>query len=121
TFASYSMDGRQLAYNRHPAPWTRKHYRGSYAADLWLCDLESKTSRKLLDANRPDDEKPSNFWPMFGKDGLYSVSDREVTAKAGRSRSRSTSPPTPGRTTWSRRRSAARRTPTTCRRPASGR
>ena len=32
TFASYSPDGHQLAYNRHPAQWTRKHYRGSYAA-----------------------------------------------------------------------------------------
>jgi tricorn protease len=83
TFASYSQDGRQLAYNRHPAPWTRKHYRGSYAADLWLCDLDSKTSRKLLDANLPDDQKPNNAWPMFGKDSIYFVSDRETQAKAG--------------------------------------
>jgi tricorn protease len=83
TFASYSPDGRQLAYNRHPAPWFRKHYRGSYSADLWLCDLDSKTSRKLLDANLPDDEKPNNLWPMFGKDSVYFVSDRETHAKAG--------------------------------------
>src|SRR5262249_138662 len=32
---------------------------------------------------RPDDQKPNNFWPMFGKDGIYFVSDRAVTAKAG--------------------------------------
>ncbi|HEY1376584.1 MAG TPA: MdsD protein, partial [Gemmataceae bacterium] len=82
TFASFSPDGRQLAYNRHPAPWTRKHYRGSYCADLWLCDLETKTSRKLIDADVPDDEKPNNFWPMFGKDAIYFVSDRETHAKA---------------------------------------
>ncbi len=83
TFASYSLDGRQLAYNRHPAVWSRKHYRGSYAADLWLCDLDSKTSRKLLDADLPDDQKPNNLWPMFSKDAVYFVSDRETQAKAG--------------------------------------
>jgi tricorn protease len=83
TFASYSPDGRQLAFNRHPAPWFRKHYRGSYSADLWLCDLDSKTSRKLLDANLPDEEKPNNLWPMFGKDAVFFVSDRATQAKAG--------------------------------------
>jgi tricorn protease len=83
TFASYSPDGHQLAYNRHPAPWFRKHYRGSYCADLWLCDLDSKTSRKLLDADLPDDQKPNNLWPMFGKDAVFFVSDRETQAKAG--------------------------------------
>jgi len=83
TYASYSPDGRQLAFNRHPAPWSRKHYRGSYSADLWLADLESKTFRKVLDAEVPDDQKPNNLWPMFGKDGIYFVSDRNVMAKAG--------------------------------------
>src|SRR5262249_49618084 len=76
-------DGKQLAFNRHPAGWSRKHYRGSYAADLWLADLDAKTFRKLLDADVPDDQKPNNLWPMFGRDGIYFVSDREVMAKAG--------------------------------------
>ena len=80
---SFSPDGQNFAYNRHPAVWSRKHYRGSYAADLWLCDLDSKTSRKLLDADLPDDQKPNNLWPMFGKDAVYFVSDREMQAKAG--------------------------------------
>lgn len=83
THASYSPDGRQLAFNRHPAPWSRKHYRGSYSADLWLADLEAKTFRKLLDAELPDEQKPNNLWPMFGNDGIYFVSDRNVMAKAG--------------------------------------
>ena len=73
----------RLVYNRHPMVWSRKHYRGSYAADLWLCDLDTKTSRKLLDANLPDDEKPNSFWPMFGKDAVFFVSDRATQAKAG--------------------------------------
>src|SRR5436305_1236912 len=80
TSASYSPDGRQLAFNRHPVPWTRKHYRGSYSADLWLADLEAKTFRKLLDAELPDDQKPNNLRPMFGRDGIYFVSDRHVRA-----------------------------------------
>jgi tricorn protease len=29
-YASYSPDGTRLAFNRHPFPWFRKHYRGSY-------------------------------------------------------------------------------------------
>ncbi len=32
--ASYSPDGSKLAFTRHPGVWSRKHYRGSYAADL---------------------------------------------------------------------------------------
>ena len=83
TFASYSPDGKQFVYNRHPAPWTRKHYRGSYSADLWLCDLDSKSSRKLLDADLPDDMKPNNLWPMFGKDGFTSSPTARRQAKAG--------------------------------------
>jgi len=33
-YGTYSPDGRQLVFNRHPSTWTRRHYRGSYAADL---------------------------------------------------------------------------------------
>lgn len=83
TNGSYSADGKQLAFNRHPTPWARKHYRGSYCADLWLADLDNKSFRKLLDADLADEMKPNNMWPMFGRDGIYFVSDRGVQAKAG--------------------------------------
>jgi tricorn protease len=82
-WGSYSPDGRRFAYNRHPMVWSRKHYRGSYAADLWVLDLDSRTSKKLLDADTPDAEKPNNFWPMYGNGFIYFVSDRETEAKAG--------------------------------------
>ncbi|MFL5242894.1 MAG: S41 family peptidase [Gemmataceae bacterium] len=82
-WGSYSPDGRKFAFNRHPMSWSRKHYRGSYAADLWILDVEGRTSKKLLDADLPDAEKPNNFWPMYGNGSIYFVSDREVTAKAG--------------------------------------
>jgi tricorn protease len=82
-WGSYSPDGKRLAYNRHPMVWWRKHYRGSYAADLWVLDVDSKTSKKMLDADLPDSEKPNNFWPMYGNGEIFFVSDREVHAKAG--------------------------------------
>ena len=47
---SYSPDGKKLAFMRHPGVWSRRHYRGSYAADLWVMDTAAKTYTKLGDA-----------------------------------------------------------------------
>jgi tricorn protease len=82
-WGSFSPDGSKFAYNRHPMVWSRKHYRGSYAADLWVLDVASKQSKKLLDADLPDAEKPNNFWPMYGNGFIFFVSDRDVMVKAG--------------------------------------
>jgi tricorn protease len=82
-WASYSPDGKKLAFNRHPAVWSRKHYRGSYAADLWVMDVAAKTFQKLVDADTPDDMEPNNLWPMFGNGEIFFVSDRGTVAKAG--------------------------------------
>ena len=82
-WASYSPDGKKLAFNRHPMVSWRKHYRGSYSADLWVMDVERKTSKKILDADLADNLKPNNFWPMYGNGEIYFVSDREISAKAG--------------------------------------
>jgi tricorn protease len=70
-WGSYSPDGKSLVFNRHPSSWSRKHYRGSYAADLWVADLTSKGYRKLL-----PDERYNRYWPMWGADGaIYFVAD----------------------------------------------
>jgi tricorn protease len=70
-WGAYSPDGTQLAFNRHPAVWTRQHYRGSYAADLWIADLGRSTYTKLL-----GDEKYNRYWPMWGADNaIYFVGD----------------------------------------------
>jgi len=70
--ASFSPDGARLAFTRHPAVWSRKHYRGSYAADLWIEDLASKKFTKLGD----DDYKGNRLWPMYGHSGeIYFVSN----------------------------------------------
>ena len=72
-WGSYSPDGGKLAFNRHPMVWWRKHYRGSYAADLWVMDAGAKKFSKL-----GDDEYQGNYlWPMYGSKGeIYFVADR---------------------------------------------
>ena len=68
---SFSPDGKSLVFNRHPAVWTRQHYRGSYSADLWIADIADKTYTKLL-----ADERYNRYWPMWGADGaIYYVAD----------------------------------------------
>ncbi len=76
--ASYSPDGKKMAFTRHPAVWSRKHYRGAYAADLWVMDVAAKTFNKLGDA----DYKGNYLWPMYGANGeIYFVSDRTANEK----------------------------------------
>ena len=70
-WGAYSPDGKQFVFNRHPAVWSRKHYRGSYSADLWVADLAQKTYTKLL-----PDEKYNRYWPMWGSNNeIYFVAD----------------------------------------------
>ncbi len=70
-WGNYSPDGKSLVFNRHPAVWSRKHYRGSYAADLWIADLTSHSYTKLL-----ADERYNRYWPMWGADdAIYFVAD----------------------------------------------
>ncbi len=71
--ASYSPDGKKLAFMRHPASWSRKHYRGSYAGDLWVMDMTAKSYTKLGDSIY----KGNYLWPMYAANGeIYFVSDR---------------------------------------------
>ncbi|MBI2946078.1 MAG: PD40 domain-containing protein [Verrucomicrobia bacterium] len=71
--ASYSPDASKLAFTRHPATGTRKHYRGSYATDLWVMDVGAKKFTRLGDG----DYKGNNLWPMYGRNGeIYFVADR---------------------------------------------
>jgi len=77
-WGSYSTDGKQFLFNRHPAVWSRKHYRGSYAADIWVEDLAAKTYRQILPG-----ENYNRYWPMWGpKDEIYFVGDPLPNDKA---------------------------------------
>ncbi|HUR46720.1 MAG TPA: hypothetical protein VMZ27_12655, partial [Candidatus Saccharimonadales bacterium] len=73
SFASYSPDAAKLAFTRHPGSWSRKHYRGSYAADLWIMNIAEKKFTRLGE----QDYKGNYLWPMYGKNGfIYFVADR---------------------------------------------
>ena len=68
---SFSPDGKSLVFNRHPSTWSRRHYRGSFAADLWVTNLTDKSYTKLL-----ADERYNRYWPMWGADdAIYFVAD----------------------------------------------
>jgi len=77
-WASYSPDGSKLAFTRHPSVWNRQHYRGSYAADLWVMDVNAKSFVKLGD----EDYKGNYLWPMYGRNGeIYYVADQLPSEK----------------------------------------
>ena len=77
-WASYSPDGKRIAFTRHPATWSRKHYRGSYAADLWVEDFGAKTFTHLGDS----DYKGNMLWPMYAANGeIYFVSNETASEK----------------------------------------
>ena len=76
--ASYSPDGKHMAFTRHPAVWSRKHYRGAYAADIWVRDISANSFNKLGDA----EFKGNYLWPMYAANGdIYFVSDRTASEK----------------------------------------
>jgi tricorn protease len=81
-WGSFSPDGKSLVFNRHPAVWSRQHYRGSYAADLWIANLSNNAFTKLL-----ADERYNRYWPMWGADdSIYFVADplpNDKSVKAG--------------------------------------
>jgi tricorn protease len=70
-FASYSPDGKQLAYNRVFREFrTWKRYRGGMADDVWLHDFESKKTERLTD------DPASDIIPMWAGGRIYFLSDR---------------------------------------------
>ncbi|MGZ8846236.1 MAG: S41 family peptidase, partial [Pyrinomonadaceae bacterium] len=69
--ASFSPDGKRIAYNPKGQVYWRKNYRGSYATDVWIEDVAAKKFTQLTDFDGLDS------WPMWSRDGIYFVSDRE--------------------------------------------
>lgn len=73
-FASYSPDGKKLAYNyifREFRTW--KRYQGGMADDIRIFDFDTKQSEKITDNIRQD------IIPMWSADGnkIYFISDRD--------------------------------------------
>ncbi len=73
-FASYSPDGKKMAYNyvfREFRTW--KRYQGGMADDIRIFDFDTKKSEKITDHKRQD------IIPMWAADGkkIYFISDRD--------------------------------------------
>ena len=70
--ASFSPDGRRIAYNPKGQVYWRKYYRGAYQTDVWIEDIAAKKFTQLTDFDGEDS------WPMWSNDGgIYFVSDRD--------------------------------------------
>ena len=70
--ASYSPDGKRLAYNQKGQVYWRKYYRGAYQTDIMVMDVAAKKFTQVTDFDGEDS------WPMWGHDGfIYFVSDRD--------------------------------------------
>ncbi len=70
--ASYSPDGKRLAYNPKSQVYWRKYYRGAYQSDIVIMDVAAKRFTQATDFEGLDS------WPMWSTDGfIYFVSDRE--------------------------------------------
>jgi tricorn protease len=69
--ASFSADGKTVAFTRGPGTWYRRGYRGSSNDDLWLATTDGSAVRRATDFPGNDDS------PMLSPDGkkLYYVSE----------------------------------------------
>lgn len=69
--ASYSPDGKHIAYNQKGQVYWRKFYHGSSASDVMIMDVSTGKFTQATDYDGLDS------WPMYGIDGVYFVSDRD--------------------------------------------
>jgi len=76
-FGAFAADGRRFAYMPQSQDFrTWKRYRGGWASDIWLFDLQNTTASNLT-ANDANDGQP--MW--FG-DTIYFLSDRGPAERA---------------------------------------
>jgi tricorn protease len=76
-FASYSPDGKKLAYNRIFREFrTWKRYRGGLADDVWIYDFETKKTENITPGSAASD-----IFPMWAGDRIYFVSDRDEAVR----------------------------------------
>ncbi|OGD26042.1 MAG: acetyl-CoA synthetase [Candidatus Aminicenantes bacterium RBG_13_63_10] len=72
--ATFSPDGKSLAYTPFMREFrTWKRHRGGRAQDVWVYDLEKDQARQITDFTGTDQH------PIWHKDRVYFVSDRDLT------------------------------------------
>lgn len=76
--ATYSADGKSIAFQRAGFPWTRPRYTGSGAAQLWTLDLGAGKRASIADDGR------QHLWPHFlpNNKGIACVTVGENTPNA---------------------------------------
>src|ERR1043165_8763848 len=75
-FGAFSRDGRQFVYMPQSQDFrTWKRYRGGWAPDLWLFDLQTMASKNLT--NNPANDAQ----PMWRGNTIYFISDRDKVAR----------------------------------------
>ncbi|NUM72180.1 MAG: PD40 domain-containing protein, partial [Ignavibacteriaceae bacterium] len=73
-FGTFNSDGTKLVYNRVFREFrTWKRYRGGQADDIWIYDLKSKKTERVLENPAQD------IFPMWVGDKIYFTSDRDNT------------------------------------------
>ncbi len=73
-FCSFSPDGNKLAFNKIFREFrTWKHYRGGMADDIWVYDYKTGKAERLFKNPAQD------IFPMWYKDKIYFISDRDWT------------------------------------------
>ncbi len=60
---SLSPDGKRLLFTREGTAWWRKGYRGSQVSQVWLCEIDTKKFKKLVD------EPTGARYPLWASDG----------------------------------------------------
>jgi tricorn protease len=72
-FASFSPDGKKMAYNRIFREFrTWKRYRGGMADEIWVHDFETKKTVAVTD------DPACDVFPMWSGDKIYFLSDRDA-------------------------------------------
>ncbi len=76
-FGTISPDGKKIAYTPMSQAFrTWKRYRGGWAADIWVFDLEKGTAENIT--NNPANDE----FPMWHASTLYFLSDRGANERA---------------------------------------
>ncbi len=76
---SFEPNGDRIAFNRYSREFRRwKRYKGGWAQDIWVGNLNDKTFKNLTDNPPIDDWDGTDAFPMWHTDGrIYFISDRD--------------------------------------------